>query len=186
LHFSPLATASAPDGLKAGGRLELRRPDGTRIYPTLYGLDWPSPSRGKLGLSVDKSLTKADVPFGTEIWTASCYCAARFIVLFPLSRIDHDGFGEAILGAHAVLVPEKLCESEPALEDRRSVSKRTFDGLPQSESFAGQRHRARASDKFARRAAVAEIIECGPVEQHHNDVSGFVEIPFEVDVGFVE
>jgi hypothetical protein len=71
LHFSPLATASAPDGLKAGGRLELRRPDGTRIYPTLYGLDWPSPSRGKLGLSVDKSLTKADVPFGTEICTAS-------------------------------------------------------------------------------------------------------------------
>lgn len=34
----------------------------------LYGLDWPSPMRGEMALSVAKPLTKADIPVGTEIW----------------------------------------------------------------------------------------------------------------------
>jgi hypothetical protein len=31
-----------------------------------------------------------------------------------LAEIDHDGFGEAVLGAHAVAVPEELGEAEAA------------------------------------------------------------------------
>ena len=54
--------------LKAGDQLELRRPDGTIIKTTLYGLNWLSPSRGTMGLALNKPITKADVPIGTEIW----------------------------------------------------------------------------------------------------------------------
>ncbi len=68
LHFAPLVEIPALEGLKAGDPLELRRPDGTTFLTTLYGLDWPSPMRGKMGLSVNKPLTKADIPVGTEIW----------------------------------------------------------------------------------------------------------------------
>jgi len=68
LHFTPLVPVSAVEGLKAGDPLELRRPDGSTIHTMLYGLDWPSPMRGKLGLSVSKPLTKADIPISTEIW----------------------------------------------------------------------------------------------------------------------
>jgi hypothetical protein len=52
----------------AGDPLKLRTPDGTTIRTTLYGLDWPSPMCGKLRLSVNQPLTKADIPVGTEIW----------------------------------------------------------------------------------------------------------------------
>ena len=68
LHFSPLVPVPALEGLKAGDPLELRRPDGTTIHTTLYGLDWPSPMSGEMGLSMNKPLTKADVPVGSEIW----------------------------------------------------------------------------------------------------------------------
>jgi hypothetical protein len=68
LHFSPLVTIATFEGLKAGDPLELRRPDGTAIRTPLYGFDWPSPMRGQWGLSVNKPLTKADIPVGTEIW----------------------------------------------------------------------------------------------------------------------
>jgi hypothetical protein len=68
LHISPLVAISALEGVKAGCPLELRRPDGTTIRTTLCGLDWPSPMCGKLGLSVNKPLTKTDIPAGTEIW----------------------------------------------------------------------------------------------------------------------
>jgi hypothetical protein len=68
IHFSPLVAMPTLEGVKAGDPLELRRPDGTTMRTTLYGLDWPSPMCGKLGLSVKKPLTKADIPVGTEIW----------------------------------------------------------------------------------------------------------------------
>ena len=68
LHFLPLVAIPSLEGVRAGDPLELRRPDGTTINATLYGLDWPSPMRGEMGLSVNKPLTKADIPVGTEIW----------------------------------------------------------------------------------------------------------------------
>ena len=68
LHFSPLVAIPALEGVKAGDTLEVRRPDGITIRTTLYGLDWPSPMCGRMGLSVNKPLTKADIPVGTEIW----------------------------------------------------------------------------------------------------------------------
>ena len=68
LHFSPLVGVSALDGLKAGDPLELRKPDGTTIRTTLYAFDWPYPMRERCGLSVNKPLTKRDIPVGTEIW----------------------------------------------------------------------------------------------------------------------
>jgi SMI1/KNR4 family protein SUKH-1 len=68
LHFTPLVPVSALEGLKAGDPLELKKPDGTKVRTTLYGLDMPSPMHGEVGLSVSKPLLKADVPIGTEIW----------------------------------------------------------------------------------------------------------------------
>jgi hypothetical protein len=49
LHSSPLVAIAALEGVRAGDPLELRRPDGTTIHTTLYGLDWPSPMRGEMG-----------------------------------------------------------------------------------------------------------------------------------------
>lgn len=70
VHLSPLVAIPILEGLKAGDALELRKPDGTVIRTTLYGLDWPSPMRGQVGLSVNMPLTKAEIPAGTEIWKA--------------------------------------------------------------------------------------------------------------------
>ncbi len=70
LHFSPLVPSEVMEReqLKAGDPLELRRPDGTIVRTSLHSLDWPYPSKGKLGLCLDKPLTKMDIPVGTEIW----------------------------------------------------------------------------------------------------------------------
>ena len=70
LHFAPAVPFAVADEarLKQGDHLELRRPDGTIVKTTLYGLDFFRPSNGKLGLSVNKPLTKRDIPVGTEIW----------------------------------------------------------------------------------------------------------------------
>jgi hypothetical protein len=68
LHFSPLVALPTLKGLKEGDALELRRPDGTPIRTRLYAFDWPYPMRGQCGVSVNKPLTKTDIPVGTEIW----------------------------------------------------------------------------------------------------------------------
>ncbi|HZQ17618.1 MAG TPA: hypothetical protein VFA90_02770 [Terriglobales bacterium] len=71
LHFSPFVAIAELKEVKAGDRLELRRPDGTTIHTTLYGFDRASsPVRGQWGLSVNKPLTRADIPIGTEVWKA--------------------------------------------------------------------------------------------------------------------
>jgi hypothetical protein len=54
--------------LKKGDILELRKPDGSVVQTTLFGLEWPSPSRGALIMTLPPPLTKNDVPAGTEIW----------------------------------------------------------------------------------------------------------------------
>ena len=54
--------------LKPGDQLELRRPDGSITRVKLCGLEWPSPSKGGLILRMEASLTKDDLPLGTEIW----------------------------------------------------------------------------------------------------------------------
>jgi hypothetical protein len=70
LHFSPAIQIPTADrvGLRAGDQLELRRPDGSIIKTTLYGVDRLSPSDGMVGLSLGKPLSKMDIPVGTEIW----------------------------------------------------------------------------------------------------------------------
>lgn len=69
LLFMPTVRFALADEvhLRTGDRLELRRPDGTALQTTLYGLARSSPSDGTLGIGV-KPFTKADVPIGTEIW----------------------------------------------------------------------------------------------------------------------
>ena len=47
-----------------------------------------------------------------------------------LPYVDHDGFGEAVLGAHAILAPEVLEKSEAAFEHGGSVAERSLDRLP--------------------------------------------------------
>lgn len=55
--------------LKVGDDLELRRPNGTVTRVKLYGPGWPSPSKGGVCIELGSTLSKADVPVGTEIWT---------------------------------------------------------------------------------------------------------------------
>src|ERR1043166_3974640 len=69
LLFAPTVPFAMADNvhLRTGDRLELRRPDGTVLQTTLFGVVTASPSDGTVGISV-KTFTKADVPIGTEIW----------------------------------------------------------------------------------------------------------------------
>jgi hypothetical protein len=69
LLFTPTVPFALADHvhLRAGDRLELRRPDGTVLQTTLYGVARHTPSDGTVGIGV-KPFTKADVPIGTEIW----------------------------------------------------------------------------------------------------------------------
>jgi len=56
-------------GLRPGDNLELRRPNGTSLKVTLSGLGWPSPRKGGLIIQIEPSLSKNDIPLGTEIWS---------------------------------------------------------------------------------------------------------------------
>ena len=69
LLFTPIVPFAMADDvyLRTGDRLELRRPDGTVLQTTLFGVVRHSPSNGTVGISV-KPFTKADAPIGTEIW----------------------------------------------------------------------------------------------------------------------
>ena len=57
--------------LRLGDQLELRRPDGSVGCCSCAALEWPSPHQGGLILGLGTSVTKADVPIGTEIWRVS-------------------------------------------------------------------------------------------------------------------
>ena len=57
--------------LKVGATLELRKPDGTYLITHVRGVEMSNPPRldGKVGLLVgDASLSKDDVPPGTEVY----------------------------------------------------------------------------------------------------------------------
>jgi hypothetical protein len=70
LHFAPAVPFAVAEQahLKQGDQLELRRPDGTSVRTKLHCFDFLVPSREKIGLCVNKPLTKADIPAGTEVW----------------------------------------------------------------------------------------------------------------------
>jgi hypothetical protein len=70
LHFAPAVPFAVVEGagLKQGDQLELRRPDGTTLITTLHSFDFLVPSHGKVGLCLNKPLTKDEIPVGTEIW----------------------------------------------------------------------------------------------------------------------
>jgi hypothetical protein len=65
-----LIEGTPKERLQRGDQLELRKPDGSvaRATLTLCSLEWPSPHQGGLILGLGTSITKADVPIGTEIW----------------------------------------------------------------------------------------------------------------------
>jgi hypothetical protein len=54
--------------LKPGDQLELRRPDGNAIRVKLAGLGRPSPSKGGLIIQLGASISRGEIPIGTEIW----------------------------------------------------------------------------------------------------------------------
>jgi hypothetical protein len=62
-----------PEGderFRVGERIALRKPDGTSVEAPIGGLEIPmsdNPSQGVLILL--KTLTKEDVPAGTEVWS---------------------------------------------------------------------------------------------------------------------
>jgi hypothetical protein len=70
LHLVPAVPFEVADRahLKQGDQLELRRPDRTVITTKLYCFDFGVPSHGKIGLGLNRPLTKADISVGTEVW----------------------------------------------------------------------------------------------------------------------
>ena len=70
LHFAPGVPFAVAGKLrlKAGDQLELRRHDGTTLRSSVLGLDFFLPSNGIVGFSLGKTLSKGDIPVGTEIW----------------------------------------------------------------------------------------------------------------------
>jgi hypothetical protein len=70
LPVLPYALVDPQQGepLKPGDQLELRRPSGEAIKVRLYGLGWPSPAKGGLIIQLEPSVSKGDIPLGTEIW----------------------------------------------------------------------------------------------------------------------
>lgn len=102
------------------------------------------------------------------------------------SFVDDDGFGEAVLGAHAVLAPEELEKAETSFENGGSITEGALDGLPEPQAGTGERDGARAGYEFTRRAAVAKVIEEAEVEKHEEQIAGLVEIPDQADVLLVE
>jgi hypothetical protein len=102
--------------------------------------------------------------------------------LCPLPDINDDGFGQAVLGAHAVAVPEELEEAEACFKDGGAVAEGAFGGLPEPHSFAGKRERPDTRDPLSWSLAVAEVVGQAEIEQDDGEVAGFVEIPLEIDV----
>jgi len=64
-----LMKSDVGEELKVGDTLELRKPNETLMRVKLCGLGRFSPDKGGLGLVLSPTLSKADVPIGTEIWT---------------------------------------------------------------------------------------------------------------------
>lgn len=111
---------------------------------------------------------------------------ARDLLVGWLSDIDDDGFGQAVLGAHAIGIPEELQAPETQFEDGGAVAEATLDGLPESQPLAGERYGPGARNPLARRLAVAKVVGQSPVKNHDDDVAGLVKIPDKANVGLVE
>jgi hypothetical protein len=56
------------ENLKPGDQLELRRLKSKAIKVKLFGLGWPSPSKDGLIIQLEPSISRDDIPIGTEIW----------------------------------------------------------------------------------------------------------------------
>jgi hypothetical protein len=63
-----LINPESGEPLRPGDDLELRKPDGSVTKVKLYGPGWPAPSKGGLCIELGPTVTKRDVPIGTEIW----------------------------------------------------------------------------------------------------------------------
>ena len=112
--------------------------------------------------------------------------AAGSVGLFVLAEVDNDGLGEAILRAHAILVPEELEESKTSFKDGGAIAEGPLKRLPKPHASAGQRNDTGTSDPLAGRLSVAEEIEETPIENHDYDVARLVKVPAEMNVVFVE
>ena len=62
-----LVNPKTGERLQLGDLLELRRPDGSVAKVELYGPQWASSGKG-LFIELGPSVTKDDLPLGTEIW----------------------------------------------------------------------------------------------------------------------
>jgi hypothetical protein len=59
-----------PFVLRAGSRIEYRRPDGTSMESVIKGLEFSSPfnPNRKYGYLAADGIAKSDLPLGTEVW----------------------------------------------------------------------------------------------------------------------
>jgi len=103
-----------------------------------------------------------------------------------LPHVDDDGFGEAVLGAHAILAPEVLQKSEAAFEHGGSVAEGSLDRLPCPHPRMGERYGPRAGDPLAGGPSVAQVVGEAVVEDQDDDVAEFVEVPREMDFMLVK
>ena len=63
-----LISAQQGEWLKPGDQLELRRPNGKVTRVRLYGLGLLLPERDGLVIQLEPTISKHDIPTGTEIW----------------------------------------------------------------------------------------------------------------------
>ena len=82
--------------------------------------------------------------------------------------------------------PEELNKSQASFKHRRSVSERSFCGLPLAHPLVGQGNRPGSRYPLSWRLAVAEVVGPSKIEQRADDVSGFMEIPVEIDLCLVQ
>lgn len=113
----------------------------------------------------------------------SCFLFCDWhLVSRTLSHINEDRFCEAVLGAHSVLIPEKLDEAESTFKNCGAISESPFDGLPERNALAGKREDACSGKHLAGRTSVGQVIECRPIKKHDDNVAEFMEIPLEIDL----
>jgi len=113
-------------------------------------------------------------------------CDVEALPGFSFPDVNHDGFSQAVLSAHAVRAPEVLEKTEAALEQRGSVTEGAFDGLPESHARTDEGDGARARGPFSGSLPVAEVIEDAEIQERDDYVTKLVEVPAESNFFFMK
>jgi hypothetical protein len=103
-----------------------------------------------------------------------------------LTQVDDDGLSQPILRTHTITVPKELRKPQPTFKHRSPIPKRPFCGLPGIQPLACERNGSCPRSPLARCSAIAKIVGNPPVQKDCNDISPFMKVPVEVDVGLMQ